>query len=137
MASWISTSRSILLTHLYSTPVLLLISDVESFAYNCSLQDVNFSFTPPYDEVLLSAQTKELLCYLWDNYLETYAVDQIVLMGVGDSYCGIKDLLTSRDCRPKIACVLSFVQGMCNRLYINAPSSIPTKIPLTHLFFSV
>jgi histone deacetylase 6 len=41
-------------------------------------------------------QMKELMCYLWDNYLEGYESDDIVLMGVGDSYLGVKQLLTSR-----------------------------------------
>ena len=65
------------------------------------------------------AQTKELLCYLWDNYLEGYSTNKIVLMGVGESYCGIKMLLTSRDCRSKIAAVLSFVQGIYHPIPIS------------------
>lgn len=77
----------------------------------------------------LEATTKELLCYLWDNYLEGYASENIVLMGVGDAYLGVKMLLTSRglflflsktpltnsnkstDCKAKIPAILSFVSG--------------------------
>lgn len=44
----------------------------------------------------LETQTKELLCYLWDNYLEAFESRSIVLMGVGDAYLGVKQLLTSR-----------------------------------------
>jgi histone deacetylase 6 len=43
----------------------------------------------------LQNQTKELLCYLWDNYLEVTRAS-ISLMGVGDAYLGIKQLLISR-----------------------------------------
>jgi histone deacetylase 6 len=56
--------------------------------------------TEPYvsksTEIELSLQTKELLCYLWDNYLEINANASITLMGVGDAYLGIKQLLISR-----------------------------------------
>jgi hypothetical protein len=38
----------------------------------------------------------ELICYLWDNYLEGYESHDVVLMGVGYSYFGVKMLLTSR-----------------------------------------
>jgi histone deacetylase 6 len=41
-------------------------------------------------------QSKELLCYLWDNYLQINESASITLMGVGDAYLGIKQLLTSR-----------------------------------------
>lgn len=44
----------------------------------------------------LQETMKELVCYLWDNYLEGYESNDIVLMGVGDSYLGIRMLLTSR-----------------------------------------
>jgi histone deacetylase 6 len=40
--------------------------------------------------------TKELLCYLWDNYFEINPSSSITLMGVGDAYLGIKELLISR-----------------------------------------
>jgi hypothetical protein len=44
----------------------------------------------------IESQTKELLCYLWDNYLEGYASNSIVVMGVGDAYIGAKQLLLNR-----------------------------------------
>lgn len=40
--------------------------------------------------------TKELLCYIWDNYLEAFDCNSIAIMGVGDAYLGAKQLLTSR-----------------------------------------
>jgi histone deacetylase 6 len=54
------------------------------------------AFSPKLNEAELNQQTKDLLCYLWDNYLEGYDSDCIVLMGVGDAYLGVKQLLTSR-----------------------------------------
>lgn len=42
----------------------------------------------------------ELVCYIWDNYLQLYdQADEIFLMGVGNAYLGIKTLLTGR-CKP-------------------------------------
>ncbi len=51
------------------------------------------------------------MCYLWDNYLEGYASNDILLMGVGDSYLAVKLLLTSRECKWKIRAILNFVSG--------------------------
>ena len=48
----------------------------------------------------LENQTKELLCYIWDNFIETWGVNSVVLMGVGDAYLGVKQLLTSRGTTP-------------------------------------
>ena len=53
-------------------------------------------FQPKLSELELQNQTKDLLCYLWDNYLEGFASKQIVLMGIGDAYLGVKQLLTFR-----------------------------------------
>ena len=44
----------------------------------------------------MQEQTKDLLCYLWDNYIEINTGASLTLMGVGDAYLGIKQLLTSR-----------------------------------------
>lgn len=39
---------------------------------------------------------KELMCYLWDNYLELHDSEHVVLMGVGDSYSAVRELLVNR-----------------------------------------
>lgn len=39
---------------------------------------------------------KELMCFLWDNYLESHESEHIVLMGVGDSYSAVRELLVNR-----------------------------------------
>lgn len=55
------------------------------------------SFTPSADERTLQAQIQELMCYIWDNYLQLYdAAEDIFLMGVGNAYLGIKVLLINR-----------------------------------------
>lgn len=36
------------------------------------------------------------MCYLWDNFLQLYAADEIFLMGVGNAYVGVKLLLINR-----------------------------------------
>lgn len=84
-------------------------------------------YLPKSSETELQQQTKELLCYLWDNYLENTRAS-ITLMGVGDAYLGIKQLLISRsnftssnvkiplltlpaDSKSRIPGILSFVAG--------------------------
>ena len=55
------------------------------------------AFTPRADERTLQAQVQELMCYIWDNYLQLYdSVEDIFLMGVGNAYLGIKVLLINR-----------------------------------------
>lgn len=39
---------------------------------------------------------QEIMCFIWDNYLEMHDSDEIVLMGVGDSYRAMKELLVTR-----------------------------------------
>ena len=52
------------------------------------------------NEAELAQKINELVCYLWDNYLEGFESNDIVLMGVGYSYLGVKMLLTGRGERP-------------------------------------
>lgn len=48
------------------------------------------------DDGRLQAEVKELMCYLWDNYLQLYDADEIFIVGVGYAYLGIKMLLLNR-----------------------------------------
>jgi histone deacetylase 6 len=97
-------------------------------SYIAPLPQVSPSGTPSIEN-----EAKDLVCYLWDNYLTGYACNTIVVMGVGDAYLGAKQLLVSRgtwfptheplppklsrnltsstDSRHHIACILSFVTG--------------------------
>ena len=68
-------------------------------------------FIPKATDNAVQERTKELLCYLWDNYFEINPNSSITLIGVGDAYLGIKQLLISRDVKSKIASILSFVAG--------------------------
>jgi histone deacetylase 6 len=54
------------------------------------------AFTPRATERTLQQQIQELVCYIWDNYLQLYDVEELFLLGVGNAYLGIKVLLTSR-----------------------------------------
>ena len=52
-------------------------------------------------EKALEAQVMELVCYLWDNYIQLYdSIDDIFLMGVGNAYLGVKALLMNRGMSP-------------------------------------
>lgn len=44
----------------------------------------------------LQEQLRELVCYVYDNFIEGWIADNMVLMGVGESYVGVKMLLTHR-----------------------------------------
>ncbi|KAL3421272.1 Histone deacetylase clr3 [Phlyctema vagabunda] len=65
-------------------------------------------------EQALEIQLKELLLYLWDNYLSIPPDDTpVILMGVGNSYLGIKQLLISRPAatNKRVQGILAFVKG--------------------------
>lgn len=47
-------------------------------------------------EMIHRERMKELMCFLWDNYLEMHDSEHIVLMGVGDSYSAVRELLVNR-----------------------------------------
>lgn len=54
-------------------------------------------YTPDVEEKQLEAEIKELICYLWDNYIQLYEnADEVFIMGVGYAYLGIKMLLLNR-----------------------------------------
>ncbi|TVY27665.1 Histone deacetylase [Lachnellula hyalina] len=69
------------------------------------------AYIPRPQEPAKEQQSKELLCYLWDNYLQLNDSASLTLMGVGDAYLGIKQLLISRDVKSRVPGVLSFVSG--------------------------
>jgi hypothetical protein len=50
------------------------------------------------------------MCFLWDNYLEMHDSDDVVLMGVGDSYGAVRELLISRGmyCFLLLLCLLNY-----------------------------
>lgn len=48
------------------------------------------------NEGKLEAEIMELVCYLWDNYLQLYDAEEVFIMGVGYAYIGIKLLLLNR-----------------------------------------
>lgn len=45
----------------------------------------------------MQSQIQELVCYIWDNYLQiSESAQQIFLLGVGNAYLGVKVLLVNR-----------------------------------------
>ncbi|KAI3393914.1 hypothetical protein diail_3517 [Diaporthe ilicicola] len=72
----------------------------------------NMPYTPDVEEKQLEAEIKELICYLWDNYIQLYEnADEVFIMGVGYAYLGVKVLLLNRDCKMKLSGVVNFVTG--------------------------
>lgn len=48
----------------------------------------------------LANTLRETIVYIWDNFLEEHSTDNIVIMGVGEGYGAIKELLTNRSKYP-------------------------------------
>lgn len=58
------------------------------------------TYQPRVDEAKLEAEVRELVCYLWDNYLQLYDAEDIFVIGAGYAYMGIKMLLLNRSKAP-------------------------------------
>ncbi|KAI0900355.1 putative histone deacetylase A [Annulohypoxylon nitens] len=84
--------------------------DVNIPHYITHTEDLD-AYTSRADEKTLQRQIQELVCYIWDNYLQLYDADDLFLVGVGNAYLGVKVLLTNRDCKNRIAGVVNFVTG--------------------------
>jgi hypothetical protein len=75
------------------------------------------AFTPRPDERALQAQIQELVCYVWDNYLQMYrGVEDLFLMGVGNAYLGIKVLLINRGMFARVQPLLRQDRSRINRI---------------------
>ncbi|KAI1104458.1 putative histone deacetylase A [Jackrogersella minutella] len=86
------------------------ILDVNIPRYITHTEDID-AYTPRAEEKTLQRQIQDLVCYIWDNYLQLYEVDDLFIVGVGNAYLGVKVLLTNRDCKNRIAGVVNFVTG--------------------------
>jgi histone deacetylase 6 len=54
------------------------------------------AYIPEFNEKEIQEQILSLVCYLWDNFLQLCETDEIVLLGVGNAYLGVKVLLINR-----------------------------------------
>ncbi|QSZ32676.1 hypothetical protein DSL72_002255 [Monilinia vaccinii-corymbosi] len=82
------------------------------------------SYPPRPTGLELESQMKDLVCYIWENFIDLYESENIMLMGVGDAYLAVKQLLTSRDCRPRIAGVIAFITGSLRPIKSETDSSL-------------
>ncbi|PFH60143.1 hypothetical protein XA68_11385 [Ophiocordyceps unilateralis] len=69
------------------------------------------AYQPKFNEKALQEQIQQLVCYVWDNFLQPNRTEQIFLLGVGNAYLGVKLLLINRDCKLRISGVVNFVTG--------------------------
>lgn len=69
------------------------------------------TYIPPNGEVDTTPMMKDLMTWLWDNNLDLWTAEDIILMGVGDANFGIRILLTLRDIRPRVTGIVNFVMG--------------------------
>lgn len=78
------------------------------------------SFTAKSNEQDISIQCKELLVYLWENWLELIGNTSITLMGVGDANLGIKQLLQAKG---------TFLASPPSLPFLSPTLSLPPCIP--------
>ncbi|RKF77633.1 Histone deacetylase clr3 [Golovinomyces cichoracearum] len=71
-----------------------------------------------FSETDLSNLAREVLCYIYDNYIEPHSLGtntspptSLTIFGIGHAYLGIKQLLISRNCRHMVTSVLCFASG--------------------------
>lgn len=86
------------------------VMDVNIPAHVTKSEDAESFISRPSEQVL-QHQIQELVCYLWDNYLQLWDAEDVFLLGVGNAYLGVKVLLTNRDCKSRIRGVVNFVDG--------------------------
>lgn len=87
------------------------IIDVNIPPYITRPEDIE-PYIPRADEKVLQRQIQDLVCFIWDNYLQVYeSMADLFIVGVGDAYLGVKVLLTLRDCKDRVAGVVNFVTG--------------------------
>ncbi|KAI9846152.1 MAG: Histone deacetylase hda1 [Sclerophora amabilis] len=55
--------------------------------------------------------TKDLVIYVWENYIQVNEATHVFLMGVGDAHYGIAHLLSTYDCSPELKGVVNFIDG--------------------------
>ncbi|KAM4066934.1 arb2 domain-containing protein [Hirsutella rhossiliensis] len=86
------------------------VMDINVPAYVTHEEDTD-AYIPGFKERKLQDQIQQLVCYVWDNFLQLYDTDEIFLLGVGNAYLGVKVLLINRDCKFRISGVVNFVTG--------------------------
>lgn len=73
----------------------------------------------------MQSQIQELVCYIWDNYLQiSESAQQIFLLGVGNAYLGVKVLLVNR--------------GACSVHPLLYPTTFPKRVqrsPCSFIYF--
>lgn len=87
----------------------------------CRPSSATFPTNPPsslLSESDLSNISREVLCYIYDNYIEPHSPatalkppTSLTILGVGHAHIGIRQLLISRDCRQIVTSILCFVNG--------------------------
>lgn len=90
-------------------------------------------YAPGMEDGRLEAEVKELVCYLWDNYIQLYDAHEVFIMGVGYAYIGIKMLLLNRsEASPPGNSLLfwspPYQTTTCHSLMPRPPSSSPKTL---------
>lgn len=80
-----------------------------------AVEDPEVGYVKADDPGKRALQTRELATYLWDNYIEPNDATQVFLMGIGDAYHGLVDLLSLNESTTEssspVQCLIGFVAG--------------------------
>ncbi|KAI9689327.1 MAG: Histone deacetylase hda1 [Bathelium mastoideum] len=73
-------------------------------------EDEDDAYADPDASNARAAATLELATYIWENYIEIYESTHVFLLGIGDAYLGLINLLSSQEsCTDRVTFVISFV----------------------------
>ncbi|KAL9080214.1 MAG: hypothetical protein Q9157_000997 [Trypethelium eluteriae] len=68
------------------------------------------TYADPDESSSRSNTTFELATYLWENYIEVHESTHVFLLGIGDAYLGLINLLSNQEsCTDRITFLISFV----------------------------
>ncbi|KAH7411651.1 putative histone deacetylase [Phaeosphaeria sp. MPI-PUGE-AT-0046c] len=78
-----------------------------------AVEDPEEGYVKSDNSTTRALQTRDMANYIWENYLEACDATQIFLMGIGDAYLGLVDLLSNNDnCtegESAVDCLIGFV----------------------------
>ena len=68
------------------------------------------AYVAPDGTLARGNHTEELATYLWENYIEVHESTHIFLLGIGDAYLGLINLISNQEsCTDRITFVMAFV----------------------------
>lgn len=110
-------------------PILGTIDPSQSLMIDASRQIIDWATSQPEFGVLdvsvpgvagvshnssysIGASAQDLCIYLWDDYIEYFSAEKIILIGVGEAYSGLVYLAGHREIRTRVRSIIAFVDDI-------------------------